>query len=222
MYTRYGVYFTPEAAFAVRGAAWLGWDIAAGKAVAQTQIAGLDLHAATDRPRKYGFHATIKPPFALQSGHTERELHGAFEALCATIKPISLGGLSVTTMGRFLALTPAGDQSDLRALAAVVVRQLDPFRAPVSEAEIARRQRANLSPAQQENLALWGYPYVMDQFRFHMTLTGPLKDLDAAQAAAQAHFAPIVPDSMRLDALALVGERPDGMFCEIDRIALTG
>ena len=222
MYTRYGVYYTPGSAFAARGAAWLGWDIATGKAVAQPQLTGLDLHAATERPRKYGFHATIKPPFALQPDRTKRELHGAFEAVCATLKPIALKGLSVTQMGRFLALTPAGDQSDLRALAAFVVRQLDPFRAPASEAEIARRKRANLSPAQEENLSVWGYPYVMDQFRFHMTLTGPLKDLPTVQAAAQAHFAPVVTDNLRFDALALVGERPDGMFCEIDRIPLSG
>src|SRR5438445_432365 len=33
-----------------------------------------------------------------------------------------------------------------------------------------------LSARQAELLARWGYPYVHDEFRFHMTLTGPIAD----------------------------------------------
>ena len=59
----------------------------------------------------------------------------------------------------------------LQALADACVEQLDRFRAPPSDAELARRRRASLTPRQDAMLVRWGYPYVFDTWFFHMTLT---------------------------------------------------
>ncbi len=53
-----------------------------------------------------------------------------------------------------------------------MVRSFEPFRAALSKADIARRKPEDLSEVHRANLLRWGYPYVMDEFRFHMTLTG--------------------------------------------------
>ncbi|MEW9921566.1 DUF1045 domain-containing protein [Marimonas sp. MJW-29] len=217
MFTRYAVYFTADGMLGARGAAWLGWDIAMGAAMPQPGLSGIDLAAVTEKPRRYGFHGTIKPPFALKDELREDALQAAFGALCKAVRPVVCEALEVSRLGRFLALTPVGDASDLKALAAKVVRDLDCFRAPPTEAELARRRGARLTPAQEENLTLWGYPHVMDQFRFHMTLSGRMKDLSEIQETAERYFAPVLARPFRMDSLTLVGERPDGTFVNIAR-----
>ena len=54
--------------------------------------------------------------------------------------------------------------------------EFDAYRAPPDAAELAKRHAAGLTPRQAELLARWGYPYVLDEFRFHLTLTGPIAD----------------------------------------------
>lgn len=221
-YTRYAVYVTPPpGAFAETAARWLGWDIAAGAPVPQESAAQV---ALTDTPRKYGFHATIKPPMRLSEGCDAAGLSAAFETHCARTAPVVLEGLEVTALGRFLALTPRGDTTALGALAAQTVEALDSFRAPAPEDELARRRAAGLSPAQEENLLRWGYPYVMDQFRYHMTLTGklPRKELPAQIEAARTTFAPVLPRPFVIDALTLAGEDENGRFHALTRVPLGG
>ena len=50
-----------------------------------------------------------------------------------------------------------------------------PFARPPGAAELERRRKAGLSAAQEKMLLRWGYPYVLDEFRFHLTLTGRLQ-----------------------------------------------
>ncbi|MGR3628012.1 MAG: DUF1045 domain-containing protein [Sulfitobacter sp.] len=223
-FDRYAIYYTPQGSLAEAGAAWLGWDVARGQAVAHPEVAGLDVAALTQTPRKYGLHATIKPPFVLAEGTTADGLLAEFEALCTRLSPVTLDGLALTPLGRFLALTPEGDTAALNAMAAEVVRGLDTFRAPPSEADLARRRQANLTPAQEANLSQWGYPYVMEAFRFHVTLTGklPKSDLPRVTAALAPYIAPHLPQPFILDSLTLVGQAEDGMFHEVHRAALSG
>ncbi|MEP2641809.1 DUF1045 domain-containing protein [Roseobacter sp.] len=218
-FTRYGVYFTPRpGAFAQAGAHWLGWDLAAGQHV------GTPDDAITARPRKYGFHGTIKPPFRLADDTTAAGLHDALTTLAGGLGPVALDGLTLSQIGSFLALTPTGDVRDLAALAATVVKELDGFRAPPTNAELARRNPSRLTPAQQDNLARWGYPHVMEAFKFHMTLTGPLPHalIGSTRADANAHFADLSPRPFVIDSLTLVGEGCTGMFHTLHRYGLTG
>jgi hypothetical protein len=222
MFERYAVYYTFDGAPANKGAAWLGWDIGAGAMVAQPEFSGVDLARATQRPRKYGFHATIKAPFRLAEGATEPQLKTAFSELCAALPPAPSGTLQLAHIGRFLALTLKGDDTFVKDMAQQVVAGLDAFRAPLTDAEIARRTRSRLSDQQRQNLDKWGYPHVMDDYRFHITLTGPLKvdELSGTKKAAQDFFSNLLTQPFTIASLTLAGERSDGTFCEIMRLPL--
>ena len=223
---RYAVYALPDGALGAAGAAWLGWDARAGCRVAQPEVPGLPRPVAelTERPRRYGFHATIKPPFRLAEGRTEAELRAAFDAFCARAWPARAEGLAVAAVGPFLALRPEGGAEELDRLACATVEVLDAFRAPAGEAELARRRKPGLTPRQEATLRRWGYPYVMEEFRFHVTLTGPLDEADRARARAAlaAHFAPVLPRPFRVARLALMGEDAEGRFHAVHEAALSG
>ncbi|MEX3314619.1 DUF1045 domain-containing protein [Sulfitobacter sp. PS-8MA] len=218
-FERYAIYHIPEGAFGRAGAAWLGWDLVKGRFRPQPTVEGLDMAALTETPRKYGFHATIKPPFALADAHTPQGLIAAFEALCETLPSVQLAALEPVWLGRFFALTPEGDTTALNSCAAQVVRRLDRFRAPLSRAEHARRAKPHLTPAQIRNLQDWGYPHVMDCFRFHITLSGrmPQEKRRVIEAAAEENLLPTMPKPYAVDSLTLVGQAADGMFHQILR-----
>ncbi len=225
-FQRYGVYYTPHpGALADFGKSWLGWDPVAGQTVAHLAVESLPqkISEITATPRKYGLHGTIKPPFFLADDTDADGLAMCFEALCTTLAPVTLDGLFLTQLGNFIALKIDGDQTPLAELADTVVLELDPFRATPNEVELARRRKANLSTTQEALLAKWGYPYVMEEFRFHITLTGDLgRDVEATMEALDPHIAPLLPRPFKVESLTLVGETHDGMFHEIHRHALTG
>lgn len=217
---RFAIYYAPrDGAFANAAASWLGWDLARGVAVTQPDVPGLaDL---TAEPRKYGFHGTIKPPFRLANGATPENLTEALAGLAQSLHPVQLPGLEMVLLEGFLALVPGADP-DLSALAATVVQGLEGFRAPLTPAEIARRRPDSLTPRQRELLAVCGYPYVMEEFQFHLTLSGRLSanNAPALQTAARAHFAGVIPQPFRLEDLCLCGEDVDGQFHLLHRYPL--
>ncbi len=215
-FRRYAVFACPsDEAFARAGAVWLGWDSAAGEALASP------IGKFAKRPRKYGFHGTLKAPFRLAEGATEQSLMETFEALAAGLQAPEAFTLSIAQIGGFLALVPEDDAPTLSALAANIVRGLDRFRAPLNEAE--RTRRRNLTPHQSVLLQTWGYPYVMEAFRFHMTLTGHLADGDvpAVRQAASERFAKHIRIPYALVDICLMGEADDsGRFHVIKRATL--
>lgn len=224
-FNRYAIYYTaPAGALADFGAAWLGWDVATGLAVPHPTIQGLkdDVSELTATPRKYGFHGTVKPPFRLAEGKSFDELHEASKSLCRGLSPVTLDGLELSKLGSFLALTPTGDAFALAELAANIVRGLDDFRAPPTESELARRRKANLSERQNQNLMDWGYPYVMEDFKFHLTLTGRLKPkvADRVHASLSKALVNTLPSPFEITDMTLAGEGTDGRFYEIERLAL--
>ncbi len=223
---RYGIFFTPRpGALAEFGAAWLGWSPVTGLPVEHPKIEGLTqpLSEITATPRKYGLHGTIKPPFALAKGTNADALRRTFDALCTTQAPVSLDGLQLTRLGSFIALTVDGDQTPLAEVAGTFLRELDVFRAAPSQAELSRRRKATLSPRQEAPLTQWGYPYVLDEFRFHLTLSGQLgADAMPTISALAPHLMPLLDRPFVIDTLTLVGEDENGMFHEVHRQALTG
>ncbi|MGQ0565230.1 MAG: DUF1045 domain-containing protein [Gemmobacter sp.] len=225
-YRRYAIYAAPEGDLWDAGSRWLGWDAARAAALPQPDVPGLPrpLAEITEAPRKYGFHATMKPPVRLAEGATPDDLGWAAEALCLRLSPVTLPALRLDRIGGFLALVPEGDSPALTDLAAQVVEGLDALRAPPEPAEIARRDPRRLTPRQRDHLDRWGYPYVMDEFRFHMTLTGdlPPDDSAAVQAVLAPWIAPHLPQPFVLDSLCLFGEAQDGRFHMLDRYRLTG
>ncbi|WP_170327020.1 DUF1045 domain-containing protein [Ruegeria arenilitoris] len=225
-FTRYAIYFAPpaEAEWTKFATSWLGWDMETGEGVAHPTVDGVDVEAVTQVPRKYGLHATMKPPFRLRDGQSIEALTEACARLAQVQPPVTLDGLEIARLGRFLALRPLGDEAALNTLAAACVRDLDSFRSPAPEAELERRRAAGLSPEQDANLVQWGYPYVMEAFRFHITLSGKLDKptLATVQAALQSKLVPLLPKPFPITDLALIGEAEDGRFHLIHRYALSG
>lgn len=227
--TRYALYYVPPADtdWASFTTAWLGWDVCAGRAVAHPDVADLPLPIAdiSQTPRRYGLHATLKPPFRLADGATELDLADACAVAFANQRPVRLDtGLALQRLGRFLALRPPKDTPALTDLASHCVRALDDFRAAPSASELARRRHRRLTPGQEANLTRWGYPYVMDAFRFHITLTGrlPEPDLRAVQGALDRALTPLLPSELIIREVALVHETADGWFHLVQRYALSG
>ena len=226
-FERYAVYYAPPPGpLADFGAAWLGWDAQAGCAVAHPDVPGLPAPVAdlTARPRNYGFHATLKPPFRLAPGRRADELAADVGRLAARLAPVRMEALALDRLGRFLALTPRGDAGALAALAAAVVTGLDTYRAPLGPDEVARRRPERLSPRQRANLDRWGYPFVLEEFRFHLTLTGPLDDdaAGAVRAALAPVLDPLLPAPFEIGDICLFGAGDDGRFRLVHRYALSG
>ena len=226
-FKRYAIYFTPAPGpLADFGAAWLGWDPVQGIPVAHPKANDLPrpVSEITQTPRKYGLHATIKPPFRPAASVTQGALCTALEEFCAAQPVIALDGLGVAQLGRFLALRPAGDETKLNTMAADAVRAFDIFRAPLTEAELTKRRASGLTPAQEALLQTWGYPYVMEEFRFHITLTGKLPKAEGRALAPrlQALLGPLLPQPFLIDGLALMGEDKAGQFHQITRLSFSG
>jgi hypothetical protein len=177
---RYGVYYAPEQGGTLDrfGAAWLGRDNETGLPVSPALPEALspeEWREATESPRPYGFHGTLMPPFTLLPDLDEAALIHRLESMTGSLAPFDLAPLSVRVIGSFLALVPA-DQKRLSEVAEACLRAMTPLRVPAAPKENEARRTAGLTPAQNRLLDEWGYPYVLSEFRFHMTLTGRVED----------------------------------------------
>nr|CAD6428074.1 hypothetical protein REQ54_03127 [Rhizobium sp. Q54] len=214
---RYAIYFSPAPYDPLTATAseWLGRDAFAGET--RDVPASLSLSAGQWRelvaePRRYGFHATLKAPFELREGRTEAELVDAFDRFAASAEVLEIPRVVIGHLGPFFALVPHALHPPLQAFAASVVRDFEPFRAPLSDADMARRKPERLTAAQRAHLMTWGYPYVMEEFRFHMTLTGPVDPALApsVEEELQQRFSSCTNVPLTLDGLALFVERSRG------------
>jgi putative phosphonate metabolism protein len=204
---RYAIYFTPAPQSTLRriGAASLGYD-------AETQAACAYPDHALYRdpaflgtlasPARYGFHATLKAPFELRSGATEHLLLERVATFCTQHAPVLLPALEVAFLDDFAALRPIAEDAGLNRLAAASVRDFDDLRAPPSDGDRARRLSTALTSRQLAHLDRWGYPYVFEDYRFHMTLTGAIppamrcRVLDALKAQYRRAEGPVAIDAI--------------------------
>ncbi|MFO1149612.1 MAG: DUF1045 domain-containing protein [Alsobacter sp.] len=216
--TRYAIYFAPpqDSPLWRFGSAVLGYDAATGEAVPHRPLAGVaadEWPALSAEPRVYGFHATLKAPFRLAAGMSAADLHEAVEDLSRRQHAVILDGLAVAVLGRFVALTPVGDVAALEALALRATSELDVLRAPLNEAEMQKRLKAPLTERQRASLERFGYPYVGEDFRFHMTLSGGLpaeRVAPVADALRKAHAADVPPGRVAVDSLAVFEQAAPG------------
>ena len=225
---RYAVYYAPRPGSALHdfGTKWLGWDAESGGPVPQPAAGPLsadDVRDVTEAPRRYGFHGTLKPPLRLAEGTTYAQLRDAVAALAGALQPIDMGPFTLKRLKRFLALVPAETSPALEDLAGRCVMELDRFRAPAPLAEIDRRRKAGLTARQDELLLQWGYPYVLEQFRFHLTLTGSLEEADLVRVEEHLVQAlqPVLAEQVMLSDLCIFGDPGNGESCRVvDRIPI--
>jgi uncharacterized protein DUF1045 len=210
MFHRLAIYYAParDSALCQRAEAWL----------ARPELAELTVSA-----RRYGFHATLKAPF--RSMQSMDALRSALRGFADGRKPVEIGVAAPRLLGGFLALMVEPQPETLTQVAAEVVAAFEPFRAPLDEAERARRYGAELSARQRELIDLYGYPYVFEEFLFHMTLTDSLAEERRAAmvAEARAWFAEALSAPLRLDRLVLFGEKDaGGAFVRLEDFMLGG
>jgi putative phosphonate metabolism protein len=227
---RYALYFAPRAdsVLARTGAIWLGRDTATGAPLAQPPIDGFDaarVQEMTATARYYGFHATLKPPFALADGCTAEALDEALAAFARRCAPVTRLGLKVGALDGFVALVLAENAPGVLNLAAACVREFDTFRRPPPVEELQHRRQARLSDLEEALLRRWGYPYVMEAFRFHMTLTDRLSEAERGRIvpALQKLFGPAVTGNLTIDGLSLFHQEDrDAPFRLVRRYAFGG
>ena len=214
---RYAIYVAPDpgSPLARFGAAWLGRDVETGAQVARPAVEGFSderLEQITETPRGYGFHATLLPPVRLAEGCTPAMLADALTKFAAGRAPFLAPPLHLTHMKGFLALMLSAENGAMQALEDDTIRTFDRFRAPPSATELARHGDEALTPRQEVLFRAWGYPYVLDEFRFHMTLSCELvaPELQALQTALAPLAAPHCTRPLAVGGVALFEQATQG------------
>jgi hypothetical protein len=214
---RFAIYFTPApvSRLARFGNAVLGYDCDRAVDVPLLVLPGLDPQVqacAAIEPARYGFHATLVAPFHLHADTSETALAAHVASFAAGRAPLPLGRLSAGLISAFVALVRVGSQDDLMALATDCVGAFSEHRAPLSAADRERRLAAKLTPRQIELLDRWGYPYVLDEFRCHLTLTDRVSPArqPGVERTLSDWFAGSLGSAVPVDALALFTEAEPG------------
>jgi len=229
---RFAVYFAPatDSAWWDAGSRWLGRCAATNEALPQPAIEGIapkQQRQLTTDPRRYGWHATLKAPFSLDEGVGLDGLRSALQALASTLSPFDLPPLRVRRLSGFLALCPDGNPDAINAVARACVTGLQTLAAPLSSEELARRRSKGALSIQEDALLVrWGYPYVLDRYRFHLSLTGDLSNaapdtVQRLERAARDMFESL--PAGRFDSLALYAEpSPGADFVQLERMGFGG
>lgn len=176
---RYAIYYAPrpDEQLWQFGSQIVGYDAVTGENIPPPDFLGDYIDrwpSLTSEPRKYGFHATLKAPFHLADGSDETMLVTALRHYAEATTKVPCNGLKLATIGPFIALVPQSDNIAINDLAFSIVEQFDRFRAPLTDFDRARRLASPLTEKQIQYLERYGYPYVKDEFRFHLTLTNSL------------------------------------------------
>jgi hypothetical protein len=155
------------------GCTWLGRDAQAGKALSPPA------RPEVSTPWRYGFHATLKAPLRVQPGLTENNFLQAVQAWASQQTAFLMPALEVAELGDFLALrptTPPAADHPLRRLA---------------DAQQKRYLQPHLTPRQRGHVERLGYAHVLEDWRFHMTLSNGLSAAERAalMPLAEVHFA---------------------------------
>jgi len=213
-FPRYAIYYAPEPGSTLDrlGSELLGYDAYRGVALSFSDgMEFTDWRELTQDPRKYGFHATLKAPMALAPGKDEDQLLAACAAFAGEPRAIPVIEPVVDRISGFIALVPAKPSAVLQGLAADCVRAFDPFRAGLTENDRARRNPSKLSDRQVGYLDRWGYPYVFEEFRFHMTLTGRVDAYRAPGIVAmlRGRLLDVTREPLMVDRLALFRQDTD-------------
>lgn len=223
---RYAVYFTPPADHPLTRTAceWLGRDPFEIENSLPAFV-GSNHAELVQEPSRYGFHATLKAPFSLAEDHTPATLSIFFAEFCARQPATWLPRVDLTEIGPFFALTCGSGSDGINGLCNTVVEAFEPWRAPLTPEDYARRKPERLSQRQRDLLARWGYPYVFEEFRFHMTLTGPVEQSRKAvvRQMLEERFAPFIGHALPVEHLALFVEKErGGAFSVLNHLPLTG
>jgi hypothetical protein len=216
---RCAICFTPPAddTLTIAAARWLRRDPYTGARIAWP-VEGLvetDHAFLTAAPRRIGFHVSLKAPFRIAIEHELSDVQTALTKFCRRVPPLTVDAVRIALIENFFALVPVTPSAELHELAADFVTVFDQYRSPTSDLDLARGDIGRLNGRQFANLMAWGHPYVLDQFRFHMTLTGPIDELERDYVAQmlRRHFGSLTDEPLCISQVALFIEpEPNAPF----------
>jgi hypothetical protein len=190
MPNRYAIFFAPNpgSSLDLLGKNWLGRCAETNTPVKHTAVPSLnssEIHELTKNPRHYGLHGTIVPPFVLQDKFSRADLVDHVKIFAQSQLPFAFDQFTLKEIGLFLALVPE-DQGMMATLAETCLREFHGFRKQPPQKELERRKAAKLTFVQQQLLQKWWYPYVLEEFKFHITLTGSIKNKKKRATVMQA------------------------------------
>jgi len=211
-FARYAIFWLPpdDSALAQFGRDWFGVCPERGE-VGQPMRFGLPDALAAEaiaRPHRYTLHGTIMAPFRPDEGVTSAMIADELHSFCARRASRRTGPLRLARLTRHLALIPEGGTAGLDWLAADCVTHFNRFRTPTSDDDLARFPPDQHPPRQRQQAREFGYPYVLSDFIFHVTLAGPLEpeQLGQVEAALGPQVAPMTAEPFEIGSLCLLGE----------------
>jgi hypothetical protein len=213
--SRYAICFAPEQGSALEALAceWLARDKSGAFVDKRVDVRGMTSDRLTTLikgPRNYGMHGTLKPSFELRPHATEGALLEVARLLAKSCSPIELPVLELGEIGYIVSLVPESSSAALEDLASQCVRAFDGFRQPLTAEQEQSFKRNRLTVHQRQMLEHWGYPYVMEEFDFHLSLTDPVIDdgeRAAIMMAVEAIAAPVLHKPLIMRELAVFAQK---------------
>jgi len=212
-FVRYAIYYTPQpgTALAAFGRSWFGRanDGVTLQAFSDAGLSGTSFAKLAAAPGRYtGLHALFRAPFALREGIGPDALKSRLINFATRRKPVETGPLTLSRAGRFLVLRPVESTPALDWLAAQCVGTFEDFAAPTGDTEREEHASPHLSDYQRLLLESFGDPHVLSEYRFSITLTGPLDSahLERVAQALWPVLEEICASGVTVDGLSLFGD----------------
>ncbi len=210
-YERYAIYYVPhyETELAEFGKSWFGYDLSEGET--DRALHGLDMEFArqvTQKPARYGIHATLKAPFYLEENSSLEQLLEKTDRFAKKRQRFTLGKLKIGWHGNTMVLVESEKNLQVNQFASQCVLKFEDFRAPLTMKERTRRLEQNLNMHQRLMLEELGYPFVLSEFQFHITLTKNMTEEEKRTVvpALQPELDKILQTPCEIDGIAVVGD----------------
>ena len=233
-YKRVAIYFLPKKNSSLEnfGKNLLGRDINKKKKISLTRRQKYfinrgftyfdELKDYCEQPAKYGFHATLKAPFRLKRNVKTKNFYDVISHIAAQHSRFKIKGLKIVYSKKFTFITSRKPNKLLINLENDLVKHLDTFRAELNKTEIKKRIPDSLTFKQNKYLKEWGYPFVFDQFKFHMTLMNQNNNKlsNKQKLELEKLIYKISNNVIEFNEISLLGENKNGYFEEIKRFKL--
>jgi hypothetical protein len=220
---RYAIYYAPEPGSPLDafGRSWFGHE-GSGAARGIGKLTAERIATLSETSRRYGFHGTLKPPFSLNPAVSLDSLLSAARVFARTLSPVEIPPLELAIIGKFIALTPTIQSAALEKLAAACVRAFEAYRVPLTEDQEVSYKLNRLTVHQEQMLEHWGYPYVMEEFRFHISVTDRIENLVERKEVLKAldiFATPVIGKPIMVRDIVVFGQAsPDEPMAAIERI----
>ena len=223
-YKRYAIYYVPSenSELDLFGKCWLGWDPYKGVETTKSDLSKLPsfkkFSSLVLTPKQYGFHGTIKAPFRLKNEYTYNDLENKVREISKQIHSFYFDQLIIKKLGNFIGLIPTNNLK-INAVSNKFVEELDYLRDELSESEIKKRKPHKLTSNQKQMLFKWGYPYVFDEFKFHLTLTSKLNvvEIDDVLRSLQNILKQVNLNKISFNNICIFGQKSDEKFYFVQR-----